>query len=143
MGGQVGARPVEPLPLAAVLGVRDRRTKHPVRHRLAVDVGLELGLEGGDFLAVLLGEVPEVPLAGEPPQLTHASVAVDRLTEGLRPLELRQVLVALVNRLELEPVLQTGKVEVVLLVELGDEAVGVLAVALELLRAGRGARHRP
>ena len=126
LGGQVRARPVEPLPLAAVLGVRDRRAKHPVRHRLAVDVGLELGLEGGDFLAVLLGEVPEVPLAGEPPQLTHASVAVDRLTEGLRPLELRQVLVALV-----------------LLVELGDEAVGVLAVALELLRAGRGARHRP
>jgi hypothetical protein len=51
--------------------------------------------------------------------------------------------VAFVDRLELELVLQAGEVKVVLLVELGDEAVGVLAITIEILGSGRGARHRP
>ena len=84
-----------------------------------------------------------MPLAGETPELADPAVAVDRLPERLRPLERRQVLVALVDRLELELVLQAGEVEVVLLVELGDEAVGVLAITVEILGSGRGARHRP
>jgi hypothetical protein len=42
--------------------------------------------------------------------------------------------VPLVDLLQLEPVLQPGVVEVVLLVELGDEAVGLGAVGLELRR---------
>ena len=46
---------------------------------------------------------------------------------------------ALVDLLELERLLVPGEVEVVLLVELGDEAVGVVAEGVELT-AGRGLR---
>jgi hypothetical protein len=84
-----------------------------------------------------------MPLAGEAPELADPAVAVDRFPERLCPLERRQVLVALVDRLELDLVLQAGEVEVVLLVELGDDAVGVLAITVEILGSGRGARHRP
>jgi hypothetical protein len=141
--GQLLAGLVEPLPLAAIVGVGDRRAKHPEADLLAVDLGLELGLERGRLLAVLLRQVAEMALAGEAPELADPAVAVDRLAKGLSPFERRQILVALVDRLELELVLQAGKVEVVLLVELGDETVGVLAVCVEVLRSGRGARHRP
>src|SRR5207244_433651 len=133
--GQLRAGLVEPLALAAILRVGDRRAEHPEADLLAVDLGLELGLEGGGLLAVLLRQVAEVPLAGEAPELADPAVAVDRFPERLRPLERRQVLVALVDRLELELVLQAGEMEVVLLVELGDEAIGVLAITVEILRS--------
>jgi hypothetical protein len=51
--------------------------------------------------------------------------------------------VPLVDRLELEPLLQPGEMEVVLLVQFGDEAVGLLTVGIELLRGRRLWRHRP
>jgi hypothetical protein len=92
---------------------------------------------------VLLRQVAEVAFAREAPQLADTAVTVDGVSERLRPLELCQILVALVDRLELESLLQTGEVEVVLLVELGDEPVGVLAVRIELGGSGRAARHRP
>src|SRR5439155_20389038 len=141
--GQLRTGLVEPLALAAIFGVRDRRAEHPEADLLAVAVRLELGLEGRELLAVLFCQVAEVPIAGEAPELADAAVPVDSLLESLCPLQLRQVLVALVDRLELELVLQAGEVEVVLLVELGDEMIGVFAVAVEILRSGRGARHRP
>ena len=47
-------------------------------------------------------------------------------------LELRQHRVALVDLLELQPVRQARVVEVVLLVQLGDEPVGLLAVGVEV-----------
>ena len=46
--------------------------------------------------------------------------------------DLGEVPVTLVDRLEVEGVLVAGVVEVELLVELGDEAVGLLAVGVEL-----------
>ena len=76
-------------------------------------------------------------------ELTNAAVSVHGLAQRLRRLQRRELVVALVDRLQLEPLLQSGEVEVVLLVELRDEAVGVVAVALELGGCGRGARHRP
>ena len=136
-------RLVEAFALVPVLRVRDRRPQHPEADLLAVHLGLELGLEGGDLLAVLLRQVAEMALAGEAPQLPDSPVSVDRLAERLRPFELGQILVAFVDRLELELVLEAGEMEVVLLVELGDEAIGVVAVRVEVLRRGRRVRHRP
>ena len=49
-----------------------------------------------------------------------------------RRLELRQLGVALVDRHEVVGLLEAREVEVGLLVELGDEAVGVLAEGVEL-----------
>ena len=47
-------------------------------------------------------------------------------------LERRDVLVFAVDRLEVEVLLQAGEVVVVLLVEIGDEAVDPLPVRVEL-----------
>ena len=117
-----------------------------VRHRpggasgtgsgLAVDRHLELGLELGELLGVLARELAEVALAAELPELADAAVAVDRRADRLHVLELGQRRVPLVDLLELEPVLQARVVEVVLLVELGDEAVGLVAVGVELAGVG-------
>ena len=141
--GQGCARLVEALALVPVLRVGDRRPQHPEADLLAVHLRLELGLESGDLLAVLLRQVAEMALAGEAPQLPDSPVSVDRLAECLRPFELGQILVAFVDRLEFELVLEAGEMEVVLLVEFGDEAIGVLAVGVEVLRRGRRVRHRP
>ena len=73
---------------------------------------------------MLARQVADVPLAAEVPELADAAVAVHRRADRLDALELGQLGVALVDLLELELVLQPGVVEVVLLVELGDEAVG-------------------
>ena len=59
----------------------------------------------------------------------------------LRRLEARQVVVALVELLDVEGVLEPRVVEVVLLVEVGDEPVGAVAEAVDLAaRVGLG-RH--
>ena len=84
---------------------------------------------------MLAGEAAEKALAGEAPQLGG------RAFEPLRRVELRQLLVRLVDLLELERLLVAGEVEVVLLVELGDEAVGVVAERVEL-GGGQVSRHR-
>src|SRR5439155_12781700 len=101
----------------------------------------QLGLERRDLLSVLAGQPADVPLAGELPELADAAVAVDGLPDRLRLLELRQARVPLVDLLELEPVLQACEVLVVLLVQRGDEAVGLRPVGGELLRC-RGPRAR-
>ena len=72
---------------------------------------------------MLAGQVAEEALAGEAPQLGR------RAFHLLRGLEPRQLLVALVHLLDVEALLLAGEVEVVLLVEIGDEAVGALAEA--------------
>ena len=77
----------------------DRDAQHPVRDLLAVDRRLELGLDLGELLLVLAGQVAEVALAGEAPELGRAR------PQPLRRLEPRQLLVPLVDRLELERLL--------------------------------------
>ena len=52
----------------------------------------------------------------------------------LRGLEPRQLLVALVDRLDVERVLEAREVEVVLLVQVGDEPVGLVAECIDLAR---------
>ncbi len=134
---------VEALAAVAVGLVCDRGAQHPERDFLAVDGDLQLGLEGRQLLGVLARQPAEVALAGEAPELADAPVAVDRAPERLRPLELGEVRVPLVDRLELEPLLQPGEMEVMLLVQFGDETVGLLAVCIEFLRGRRIWRHRP
>src|SRR5439155_23388406 len=92
-------------------------------------------------LGELARDAGEVSLAREAPQLPGASVPVDGGAYPLGLLDPREVGVALVDRLELERVLQPGEVEVVLLHLLGDESVGALAVDVELPFGRRGVRH--
>ena len=80
-------------------------------------------------------------LAGEPPQLAHPAAAVHRQADGLDHVDLRQVAVALVDRAEVERLLQTCVVEVELLVQLGNEPVGLLAVGVQLTVGEGGGRH--
>ena len=143
--GQVDADLVEPCALVAVGLVRHRRAQHPEGDRLAVDRRLEARLELGDLLRVLAGELAEVALGREAPELADAPVAVGHFSERLRLLELGQLGVALVDRGQLELLLETGVVEVELLVELRDEPVGTVAEAVEvgLGQRGSGVRHRP
>ena len=127
--------------LVAIGLVAERRTQHPERHLLAVDLRLERRLEVRHLLAVLAGQRAEVVLAAEAPQLTQVLVAVDRGADRVRRLQGRQVGVALVDRGQVERLLQAREVLVVLLVELGDEAVCPLADAVEILRCGGRDRH--
>ena len=90
---------------------------------------------------MLARQLAEVALAAEAEEL-QVLPAADRLAEPLDRLEVGQVGVALVDRAQLELGLQAGVVEVVLLVELGDEAVGAGAVAVELAVAERRPRSR-
>ncbi len=136
--GELGADPVDALALVAVRLVGHRRPEHPERDRLAVDLGLERRLELGCLLGLLARQLAEVALGGEAPQLADPGIAVRRLAERLGLLELRQLGVALVDRRELELLLEAGVVEVELLVELGDEPVGPLAEAVEVGLRERG-----
>ena len=138
---QAVAHLLDPAALVAVLLVGDRRPQHPERDLLAVDLRLQLRLEAGGALGVLAGQRREEALAGEFPELAHARAAVDRGADPLRLLDVGQVGVALVDRLEVEIILQAGKVEVVLLHLLSDEMVGALAVGVELTFGRRGVRH--
>ena len=138
--GQLVAGLLEPRARVAVGGVRDRRRQHPVAHRLALVLDLELRLELRDLLGVLPRQLAEVALAAEAEEL-QVLLALHRLAEALDRLEVGQVGVALVDRAQLEVRLQAGVVEVVLLVELGDEPVGAGAVAVELTVAERSLAH--
>ena len=138
---ELGPRRLEPAPPLAVRLVRHGWAEHAERDRLAVHGRLELGLQRCLLLGVLARQLAEVPLAREPPQLEEAPVAVHRFSHGARGLEARQVRIALVDRGELERFLQASEVEVVLLVERGDEAVGLLAQPLELVLGRRRASH--
>src|ERR671924_513966 len=132
---------LEALPPRPVLLVRDRRAGHPVRGRLAVDARLELRFEGRALLGVLARQLGEVVLGREPPELRDAAVTVGRLAEGLSLLERRELGIPLVEGLQVERLLVPGVVEVVLLVELRDEAIDALAVSVQLSAGRRGARH--
>ena len=79
-----------------------------------------------------LDEVAEVARARELPQLAAAAVPVDRGSERERRIELRQALVPLVDRRDVVRLLEAREVEVGLLVELRDEAVGVRAERVDL-----------
>ena len=133
---------VEPFSPGAVGLVRDRRAEHPVADLLAVDFHLELGFESRDPLALLAGDLAQVPLAGEAPELADVPAAVDGGAETVRALDRGQVGVALVDLLELERLFQAREVTVVLLVEFGDEAVGPVAVGVQLGGGRRRRRHR-
>src|SRR3990170_162119 len=114
--------------------------EHPDPARLAVDLRVERRLEPGEPLGLLAGEPAEVALAGEPPQLDRAGPRLRALGRGAElpaGVGRGQVGVALVDRLELEGRLQPGVVTVVLLVELGEEPVG-----LEAVLVGRGRHER-
>ena len=137
---------VELFALAAVGLVRDRGAEHPVRDVLAVDARRERRLEPGDLLRLGARQVAEVALAGEAPELGLAVAScAGRLGQPGRGLERRQVGETLVDRLELEALLQARIVEVVLLVEGGDEPVRLVPVCLEASRRGRrhGSRRIP
>ena len=138
--GQVVPRLLEPRARVPVGGVGDRRRQHPVADGLALVLGLELRLELRDLLRVLARQLAEIPLAAEAEEL-QVRPPGDRLAEPLDRLEVDQVGVALVDRAQLEVRLQPRVVEVVLLVELGDEAVGAVAVAVELAVAERSLAH--
>src|SRR4029077_16247599 len=129
------------LPRLAVGLVADARSEVAVRDVLVADLHhFRLGFR--DLLLFLADEVAEVALARKAPELADIPAAVDRRADRLRGLELGQLPVALVDRDEVVGVLVPGEMEVRLLVELGDEAVGVLAERVELTLAERG-RHGP
>src|SRR5581483_5468296 len=94
-----------------------------------------LELADPSFLA--LGQVAEVSAARELPELADPPVAVHALPEPDGRVERRQVLVALVDGLDRELVLQAREMEVVLLQHPGLEAIGPVPVGLE----GRFARE--
>ena len=130
--GELGPRRVDPLPDGAALLVHQPRPEHPERDLLAVDRRGQSRLELGDALLLLAHEVAEVARARELPQLAPAAVAVDRGPERERRVELRQALVALVDRRDVVRLLVAGEVEVGLLVDLGEEALGVSAERVDL-----------
>ena len=101
---------------------------------------LELGLELRDLLRVLARELAEVPLAPEAKEL-EVLPALHRLAESLDGFEVDELGVALVDRAQLEIGLQARVVKVVLLIELGHEAVGSGPVAVELAVAERSLSH--
>ena len=132
---------VELAPLVAVGLVRKSRTHHAVGDVLSAHSHRQLRFELRELLGVLAGEVAEVALAGETPQLAHACAAVHRQADRFDLVELCQVRVALVDRRQVERLLQPGVVEVELLVELGDEPVRLFAIGVQLPVRGRGGRH--
>ena len=130
----LAAGALEPLAPRPVRLVRDRGPHLAERDALAVHLHLELGLERRELLVVRARDLAEVALAGEAPELAHARVAVDLLPDLARDLRRGQVGVALVDLLQVERLLVPGVVEVVLLVQLRDEAVRLLAVGVQLSR---------
>ena len=117
---------LEPLALVAVGLVRHHHAQHPVGVGLAVHGCLELGLDLRHARLVLSRQVAEETFAGEPPQLDRG------VFHPLRGIEPRQLLVALVDLLDVERVLQAREMEVVLLVDVGDEPVGLVPECIDL-----------
>src|SRR6185503_19263936 len=114
--------------------------EEPVADLLSVHRGGQGSLQAGDLLCVRAGQVSHVALAAEPPELTRAAAFdLGRRGEPAAGVQSRQIGEALVDRRELELGLQPREMEVVLLVERGDEPVGFVPVRLELCHRGR--RH--
>jgi len=80
---------------------------------------------------VLARQVPEETLAREPPQLDGCAL---QLLSGL---ELRQLLVALIDLFDVERLLEPREMEVVLLVEVADEAIGLVPKLIEFATCWR------
>src|SRR5207249_2685216 len=80
----------------------------------------------------------EVALAREPPQLADARAAVHGHADRTGLGELGQVRVPLVDRRQVERLLQPGVVEVEFLVQLRDEPVRLRALRVQLPVGGRG-----
>ena len=137
--GQLVPDLLEPRARLAVGGVGDRRRQHPVANGLALVLDLELCLA-----APRSSRRSRASLArGSPRSRSGRAPGFRRAPSrrGADRLEVGQVGVALVDRLELELRLQAGVVEVVLLVELRDEAVGAGAIAVELTVTERALAH--
>ena len=126
------ANALDPLAPVAVCAVRDRRAQHAEGNLLAVDRRRQRRLELRRLLFVPARERAEVTLAGESRQLDRAEASVHRALHPPRQLETRDVLVVPVDRVQVEVLLQPGEVVVVLLVEVGDEAVDAFPVRVEL-----------
>jgi hypothetical protein len=129
---ELAAGGLEPRPARAVGLVRHRRPDHAEGDRLAVDRRLELGLQRGFPLRELPGAVADEALADEAPELPRAAVSVHGRADRPSRLQARQLGVALVDLLQVEALLEPRVVLVVLLVEVGDEAIGLLAERVEL-----------
>jgi len=108
--------------------------------RLAVVLDLEAGLELGDLLGVVARQLAEIGLAAEAEELEVLAPA-HRRADPLDRLEVGEIGMPLVDRAEVVVGLEPGEVAVVLLVELGDEAVRARAVPVELALAGNVVAH--
>src|SRR5262249_41636973 len=102
---------------------------------LSVDGRLQLRLRLRNARLVLAREIAEEALACEAPELGR------RALQALRGLELSQVAVALVDLLDVERLLEPGEVEVVLLVDVADEVVGLGAEPIEVAAGRRCGGH--
>ena len=85
----------------------------------------QVGRDLRDALLVAAGEPAEVALAREAPQFARRALHAGRRFEP------RQRRMRLVDRLELERLLVSGVVQVVLLVERGDEAIGLVPEGID------------
>ena len=109
---------------------------------LAVDRRHQLGLDLRHARLMVAGQVAEEALAREPPQLDRGTFHL------LRRVQPGQLVVALVDLLDVERVLQTCEMQVVLLVDVGDESVGPVPECFDLARLwshrslGYGPVHR-
>ena len=100
--GQLDADAVDALTLVAVGLVRHRRPQHPEGNRLTVYARLQARFQPCDLLRLLAGEIAQVTLGREAPELADSTVAVCGLAERLRLLETGELGVALVDRRQLE-----------------------------------------
>ena len=129
---------LEPFAGAAVVLVHQPRPEHPVRDLLAVDRRGQRRLELGDPLGLLADEVAEVALARELPQLARgAGRRRPRRRARARCRAWSAARAARRSATRSYVSLMPGEVEVRLLVELGDEAVGVGAERVDLPLAER------
>ena len=132
------------LELASFLPVRlvgDGRPQHAEADLLAADFDLEGGLELSGALLLLRGQLAHEAVAREAPELAQTPVAVHCGTHRPGCLERGQIGMALVDRLDLECLLVAGEMEVVLLHQLCQEAVGLLPEAGQLARGRRPLWH--
>ena len=136
--GQIVPNAFDPLAAVAVGAVRDRGPQHAEWDLLAVDGRLQRRLELRRLFLVPARQRAQITLAYEPRQLDRAEGSVHGTLHASGQFETRDVLVPPVDRVEVEVLFQPRKVVVVLLVEVGDEAIDALAVRVQLTRSRYG-----